>query len=70
MLPLLKHNLISESKNRKHDHHCQNHGVNATFKMTTAYKDTGKGEAGMEAIKTILDIQASLLTLVWGVQSV
>lgn len=45
-----------------------------TDKMTTAYKDTGKG-AGMEAIKTILDIQASLLTLVFpigvlrGVQS-
>lgn len=34
------------------------------IKMTTAYKDTGKGVAGMEAIKTILDIQASLLTLV------
>lgn len=32
--------------------------------MATAYKDTGEGEAGMEAIKTILDIQASLLTLV------
>lgn len=42
-----------------------------TDKMTTAYKDTGKGVAGMEAIKTILDIQASILTLVsqkgyWG----
>lgn len=35
-----------------------------TDKMTTAYKDTGKGVAGMEAIKTILDIQASILTLV------
>lgn len=33
-------------------------------KIKTAYKDTGKGVAGMEAIKTILDIQASLLTLV------
>lgn len=45
---------------------------NVTDKITTAYKDTGKGGAGMEAIKTILDIQASLLTLVsprgvfWG----
>ncbi len=44
---------------------------NVTDKMTTAYKDTGKGVAGMKAIKTILDIQASLLTLVspgghWG----
>lgn len=37
---------------------------NVTDKMTTAYKDTEKGEAGMEAVKTILDIQASLLTLV------
>lgn len=37
---------------------------NITDKMATAYKDTGKGVAGMEAIKTILDIQASLLTLV------
>ena len=37
---------------------------NVTDKMTTAYKDTGEGVAGMEAIKTILDIQASLLTLV------
>lgn len=37
-----------------------------TDKMTTAYKDTGEGVAGMEAIKTILDIQASLLTLVLG----
>lgn len=35
-----------------------------TDKMTTAYEDTGKGVAGMEAIKTILDIQASILTLV------
>lgn len=38
--------------------------INRSVKMTTAYKDTGKGVAGMEAIKTILDIQASLLTLV------
>lgn len=37
---------------------------NITDKKTTAYKDTGKGEAGMKAIKTILDIQASQLTLV------
>lgn len=38
----------------------------ATEKETTADKDTRKEEAGMEAIKTILDIQASLLTLVLG----
>lgn len=35
-----------------------------TDKMTAVYKDTGKGVARMEAIKTILDIQASILTLV------
>lgn len=35
-------------------------------KGTTAYEDIGKGEAGMEAIKTILDIQASQLTLGGG----
>lgn len=43
---------------------------NVTDIMTTAYKDIGKREAGMEAIKTILDIQAFLLTLpkggIWG----
>lgn len=49
---------------------------NVTDKMTTAYKDTGKKRSRMEAIKTILDIQAFLLTLVsprgvlGGVQSV
>lgn len=39
---------------------------NLTDKRTTVYKDIGEGvsTAGMEAIKTILDIQASQLTLV------